>query len=90
MAVYITAVHMNGAEDHEHIADVRWENRSTTATGESTRAAMVDWIENQSGDARVADGASYVRVGVVNATPPYIRTFADDKWTDNLLVLPRY
>lgn len=29
-------------------------------------------------------------VGVVNANPPYIRTYADKGWTDNLLYLPRY
>jgi hypothetical protein len=31
-----------------------------------------------------------VNVGVVNATPPYIKTYADEVWTDNLLALPRY
>lgn len=41
---------------------------------------MVTWIE----------GGNTVRVGVVNATPKYIRTYADGTWTDNLLALPRF
>jgi uncharacterized protein DUF3892 len=89
--VYIYAVHMNGGAEHEHIASVKWENPSTNATGQSTREAMVDWIKNHGGDARVRDNTGHdVAVGVVNATPPYIRTYADGVWTDNLLALPRY
>jgi exosome complex RNA-binding protein Rrp42 (RNase PH superfamily) len=91
MSVYITAVHMvAGGTGHEHIAEVRWEDRQTKNTNVSTRATMVDWIKNKGGDARVANGNSYVQVGVVEATPPYIRTHADGKWSDNLLALPRY
>jgi hypothetical protein len=51
---------------------------------------MVDWIKAKDGDARAADGVDAVKVGVVNADPPYIRTHADGKWTDNLLALPTY
>jgi exosome complex RNA-binding protein Rrp42 (RNase PH superfamily) len=51
---------------------------------------MVDWIKNKNGDARVTDGVNTVKVGVVDASPPYIRTHADGKWTDNLLALPTY
>ena len=89
MAVYITARHMLGGTKHEHIASVKWENRSTGATGESTRAQMVEWIE-KGGDARVAKGSLYVDVRVVNAIPKYIQTYADGDWTDNLLALPEY
>jgi catechol-2,3-dioxygenase len=89
--VYITAVHMEGGTYHEHIASVQWRNPQSDETGESTRAAMVDWIKNENGDARVRDDAGHdVRVGVVDASPPYIRTYADRVWTDNLLALPRY
>jgi len=52
---------------------------------------MVDWIENKKGVAKVTDGKNTVDVGVVaNATPKYILTHADGKWTDNLLALPSY
>lgn len=85
----ITAVHMVGGTQHEHIAEVKWVNRETNAIGSSTREGMVDWIE-KGGQATVSDGRNTVAVGVVNATPKYIRTHADGKWTDNLLALPRY
>jgi hypothetical protein len=89
--VYVTAVHMeSGGTRHEHIADVKWTNPDDGQTGESSRANMVDWIENKHGVAKVTDGTNTVDVGVVNATPKYIRTHADGKWTDNLLALPRY
>lgn len=90
MAVYITQVHMETGTGHEHIAKVKWENRADKTTGESTKAAIVKFIDVDKGEARVADGASYVHVGTVNATPKYIRTYADGKWTDNLLALPRF
>jgi hypothetical protein len=89
--VNITAVHMSGGSEHEHIASVRWKNPQSLVTGESTRAVMVDWIKNKGGDARVRDEAGKeAQVGVVEARPPYIRTWADKIWTDNLLALPRY
>jgi hypothetical protein len=89
--VYITEVQMSGGESHQHIAAVRWRNPETTASGENTRAEMVDWIENKNGVARVIDDAGdEVAVAVVEASPPYIRTYADGVYTDNLLALPRY
>jgi exosome complex RNA-binding protein Rrp42 (RNase PH superfamily) len=90
VAVYMTQRHMSGGNGHEHIAEVKWENRATGASGQATRATMVDWIKNKGGDARVANGSSYVSVGVVEASTPYIRTYADGVWTDNLLSLPTY
>lgn len=37
---------------HEHVASVRWRNPIDNATGENTRAVMVDRIDNKDGDAR--------------------------------------
>jgi hypothetical protein len=87
--VKVTAVHMEDGTGHEHIASVRWVEDGTSKTGESTRAGMVTYIEG-GGKAYVTDGQNTAWVGVVNATPKYIRTHADGKWTDNLLALPRY
>jgi hypothetical protein len=89
VAIYITARHMVGGSEHEHIAEVKWENRQTDDTGKNSRSQMVKWIED-GGDARVANGSSYVKVGVVDASPKYIRTYADGVWTNNLLALPEY
>jgi hypothetical protein len=87
--IYIYEVHMSGGEGHEHIESVRWRNPHTGDSGDSLRSQMVWWI-NEGGKAYVTDGTNTVRVGVVDADPPYIRTYADDVWTDNLLSLPRY
>lgn len=91
LMVYITEVHMSpGGSGHQHIAAVRWRNPGSGETGENTRAQMVTWI-NEGGDARVRDGrGNDVQVHVVNASPPYIQTYADGIPTDNLLALPRY
>jgi hypothetical protein len=89
--IYITEVHMSsGGSGHQHISSVRWRNPTSGATGENTRAEMVAWI-NENGDARVRDRyGNDVRVRVIQATPPYIQTYADGVPTDNLLSLPRY
>jgi hypothetical protein len=88
--VRITSCHLVGGTLHEHIASVRWVNPADKETGQSSRTEMVSWIENTNGRAIVGEGPNQVDVGVVDATPKYIRTHADGKWTNNLLSLPRY
>jgi hypothetical protein len=88
--VYVTAIHLVGGSGHEHISSVQWRNPADGSTGQSSKAEMVDWIKNKSGDARVTDGTNQVQVGVVDAATPYIRTYADGTWTDNLLALPQF
>jgi hypothetical protein len=58
-------------------------------SGEATITGMVKFI-NEGHSVKVSDGKTRVDVGVVEANPPYIRTYADKKWSDNLLALPRY
>jgi hypothetical protein len=87
--VFVTHIHLVGGERHDHIDRVRWRDPQTGQTGESTRAEMIEWID-RGGEARVTDGRRSIRVGVVRAHPPYIRTYADQVWSDNLLALPRY
>ena len=90
--VYVTHIRLSGyGAGHERITDVMWRNPTTGATGQSSRATMLDWIKSQGGDARVRDSAGHdIRVGVVEAPSPYLRTYADGVWTDNLLALPRF
>jgi len=89
--VYITAVQMStGGTGHEHIAIVRWTDPANSKTDESTTATMVDWIDNQNGVAKVHSSPSDVTVGTVDGTPKYLRTYADGKWSNNLLELPRF
>lgn len=80
---------MQGGNRHEHIASVRWQDPGNGTADVSTREAMVAWIR-KGNRAFVTDGRNTVDVLVVNAHPPYLRTYADGKWTDNLLALPRF
>ena len=50
---------------------------------------MVKFLTDNPGKAIVSDGTNTVQVFVVNATPKYIRPYANGKPTDNLLYLPR-
>jgi hypothetical protein len=88
--VQIFAVHLEGGEDHVHIASVKWLNPVTAKQDKSTRSEMVGWLRKADNRAYVCDGRSIVDVGVVEGTPPYIRTYADKRWTNNLLSLPRF
>jgi hypothetical protein len=88
--IYIYAVHVAGGTSHEHISSVRWKDPDSGQTGQDSRAQMVGWI-TQGGAAYVCGGGGHMaRVGVVNATTPYLRTHADGYWSDNLLALSRY
>lgn len=91
MSVYVVAVHLSGGTRHEHIATVLWVNESTMKSGISTIAGMVGFIDGKN-SVMVSDGATKTSVGVVRdgSKPPYIRSYADNKWTDNLLSLPRF
>lgn len=87
--VYIVKVHISGGSGHEHIAEVGWVNPENNETGKTTVSDMVKWL-NGKGVAKVSDGTNTVNVAVVDGNPPFIRTHADGKWTNNLLALPRY
>jgi hypothetical protein len=94
MAVRITCINKDGGNHenpHEGITQFGWTNEETRAGGKSTRAEMVDFLENKKGSAYVKDGLGNVaHVGVVTSSrgTKYLRTYADGKWTDNLLALP--
>jgi hypothetical protein len=91
--IEITAVKMQGGQDHEHIAAVKWRNTSTLATGQSTTQAIIDWLgESQANQAVVAHDGTWVYVGVETdeGEASFIRTHADGQWQNNLLALPRF
>lgn len=70
---------------HEHITHV-----GNPAVWGATKLAVAQVIANiKSGHTFfVRDhNGKRANVGVVNANPPYIRTYADNVWTDNLLAL---
>jgi hypothetical protein len=91
--IEITAIRLAGGERHEHISWLQWRNTQTGATGQSTRQAVVTWLEeSKANQAVVANNGTWVYVGVyrVQAGPIYLRTHADGKWSDNLLALPKF
>lgn len=90
----IIAVHLEGGERHEHITKVIWIDPqiSTIEKIESTKEQMVAFIDNNPGQTYVYDESTCTKilVGVVHVVPPYIRTYRDKKWQDNLLNLESY
>jgi len=84
MDIQLTRIRMSfGGSRHEHITNVG------SATQVWTREAVIGFIEQRSDTFYVRDSAGRrADVGVVNATPKYLRTYADGQWTDNLLALP--
>lgn len=87
--------HMVGGENHEHIAEVKYVNEDGE-TKRASRAAMVEWLDKSDSNKAIVrsrqDRSQYAYVGTVHPqhSPAYIRTYADGKWTDNLLALPEY
>ena len=90
MTVFITAVKVSAAgSGHEHIVEIRWLNCNDSTSNTMSTASAVEYIQAKS-TLHVAGPDGAIGVGVVDATPPYLRTIANGKYTDNLLALPRY
>lgn len=94
MSVRVTCISKDvGNHENPHVAisNLGWVNEANGQTGNSTRLQMYNWIKNQDGYAYVKDNAgNTVRVGAAETAggTKYVRTYADGKWTDNLLALP--
>lgn len=92
MAVEITHVRFGGTTRTESaITNFKWK-AADGSTGQNTKAELVDWIDNKNGRAHVGTDASKVEVGVVHPDTgaAYLRTYADGKWTNNLVNLPTF
>lgn len=88
--VQITAIHMVGSEHHQHIAEMKWVDPSDNGIGASSREAMVKFVREHPNAAYVDGPTQRAYLRVREADPPYVQTYADNTWTDNLLALPRY
>lgn len=91
--IEITAIRLAGGAGHEHISFLQWRNIQTGAAGQSTRQAIVEWLEeSKANQAIVTAGGrrAYVAVRSNAGGPKYLRTHADGDWNDNLLSLPRF
>jgi Protein of unknown function (DUF3892) len=92
LAIRFTKIELTGGTSHEHITHLWWTDPASGDTGDNSRQRLVTWIENENGKAYVDDGlGNRADVGVVSPAgrDKYLRTYADGKWTDNLLALPR-
>jgi hypothetical protein len=89
MAVFFTAISPASAGDHEAIAAIWWLDTANETSRHFTKQSAVDWL-NKGNHAWVADQEGKVEVRVVAGNPPYVRTYADGRFTDNLLALPRF
>ncbi|MEV7797487.1 DUF3892 domain-containing protein [Microbacterium foliorum] len=93
MSIQITHVRFSGQEKtHQSIVSYAWKNTVSGKTGSSDKPAMVEYIDGKKGVVEVGSGANRVRVGVVrpDGGKPYLRTYADEKWSNNLLSLPTF
>ena len=88
--IQITAIHMVGDDRHEHIGEMKWLDNSNGGGGTSTREAMVKFVRQFPNQAFVQGPTQSAFLRVREASPPYVQTYADNTWTDNLLSLPRY
>ena len=88
---YITAVHVDGGDTERHITSVRWLNGESGVSQVSSVEAMVKWL-SEGNHAYVGGehGRAALRFVTPNSGPAYLRSMVNDRWTDNLLRLPRY
>lgn len=93
MAVRITHVRFSGQEKtHQTIVRYAWTNTATGSTGDNDKPSMVSFVDSKKNKVVVGTGTNEVQVGAVHPDggQPYLRTYADGKWTNNLLSLPTF
>jgi hypothetical protein len=92
MNIEITHIRLSGGIGREHIVSYRWRNPSDSNTGGSEEPTMVAWVDKPENHAFVGGGAHRSEAGVVRPATgqPYLRTYADGEWNNNLLALPRF
>ena len=93
MAIEITHVRSGSTRKTEdEIVRYKWRSIEDGEIRDSDKPTLIDWIENKNGKAYVGNGSSRVSVGVVKpqSGQPYLRTYADGKWTNNLVNLPEF
>jgi hypothetical protein len=91
--IWLTAVQFGGSgpESHESIRAVRWRDAESLQQGQYTVAELVDVIRAQT-LVYVSDDTfeRTALVRVVDASPPYVRSWVHGQWANDLLALPRF
>jgi hypothetical protein len=91
--IWITAIQFDrsGHTSHENIRAVQWRDAESRQQGVYTVGEVVKLI--RSGNLVYVSDDAFERtalVRVVDAEPPYIRSWAHGKWENDLLTLPRF
>ena len=91
--IWIVGVEFDGSGtvDHQHLRRVRWRKADSHEEGESTVEEMVELIRHHT-PVYVSDDlfSRSAVVKVVDARPPYIRSWAKGRWGNDLLALPGF
>jgi len=93
MSIRITHIRLSdSSRTHQAITDYKWVNPATGKTDSSSKATLVAWLDGKKGEVYVGTGSQQTPVGVVHPASglPYLRTYADQTWTNNLLELPTF
>ena len=93
MSIQITHVRFGGTKKTEdEIVLYKWKSDQSGEVNQSDKPTLVDWIDNKNGKAFVGSGNDRVPVGVITpqSGQAYLRTYADGKWTNNLVNLPTF
>ncbi len=91
--MWIVAVQFDdsGVADHQHLRRVRWRKADTHEEGDATVQEIIDLIRAHTPvyvSEDLFDRSAVIRV--VDAKPPYIRSWAGGRWGNDLLALPRF
>ena len=95
MAIRITCINKSQGyhqDPHHAIQSLGWINESNGKEGKNTRLEIYSWLkENKANEAYVKDRAgniAYLYPRENQNGTKYVQTYADNKWSDNLLSLP--
>jgi len=90
MSVQIVDVRMSQGRGHDAISHYQWTDSRNGVTDWADRAQMVAWVRRNPNKAWVAGAAASAWITVVDnpGGQPYLRSYADNVLTDNLLSLP--
>ncbi len=91
MAIRITGIRKPGGAQnpHEAISHYRWVEDGTAESDITARPTVVGWVDSDI-RAYVQDSSGQVNchVNISRAGTRFLQTYADGRWTDNLLSLP--
>lgn len=91
MDLYITRVHVEGSNAHEHITKYEWQQGTNGGLQQSPRGTVVARVE--SGDhafTKPTTGTGAQAFVRELSSVKFLQTHADNKWTNNLLGLDRF